>query len=125
MIELFSVKFNNRYFKKILVSFCRSARDKKDEDRSRSAVEECRLLWGQFSISSLKLEIHSCGRPLAELQVTNVKAGVTKRPFDTAVQVSIHSLLIVDALQTYGPDFELLVASHKHITYVNSIITGI
>lgn len=81
-------------------------------------MEDCRLLWGQFSITSLKLEIHSCGRPLAELQVTNVKASLTKRPFDTAVQVSVQSLLIVDALQTYGHDYELLVASHKHVMYV-------
>lgn len=102
-----------------IIIVCRIDQSKKDEpDRSVAGVEDSRLLWGQFSISSLKLEIHSCGRPLAELQVTNVKASVNKRPFDTAVQVSVQSLLIVDALQTYGPDFELLVASHKHVTWV-------
>lgn len=26
-----------------------------------------------------------------------------------------YSLLLVDALQTFGPDFELLLASHKHV----------
>lgn len=100
-----------------IIIVCRFDQSKKDEPhRSVVGLENSRLLWGQFSISSLKLEIHSCGRPLAELQVTNVKASVNKRPFDTAVQVSVQSLLIVDALQTYGPDFELLVASHKHVT---------
>jgi vacuolar protein sorting-associated protein 13D len=122
MPHIFIMTFLNN-IDKIRALFARNARDKKEEDRSQSTVEECRLLCGQFSISSLKLEIHSCGRPLAELQVTNVKAGVTKRPFDTTVQVSVHSLLIVDALQTYGPDFELLVASHKHITYVNTCVS--
>jgi vacuolar protein sorting-associated protein 13D len=27
----------------------------------------------------------------------------------------VHGLLLVDALQEFGPDFELLVASHKHV----------
>ena len=55
---------------------------------------------------------------MAELQVSGVRAGFTKRPFDTSLSLSVHSLLLVDALQTFGPDFELLVASHKHVGYV-------
>lgn len=54
-------------------------------------------------------------RSIAELQVTGVKAVVKKRPYDTAVNFTIHSLLVVDAFQTFGPDFELLVASHKNL----------
>lgn len=37
---------------------------------------------------------------------------------DTSLSLSVHSLLLVDALQTFGPDFELLLASHKHVGYV-------
>ena len=33
--------------------------------------------------------------------------------------MSVHSLLLVDALQTIGPDYKLLVASHKHVTVDN------
>lgn len=44
-----------------------------------------------------------------------VKAALTTRPCDLSLSLSVHSLLLVDALQTYGPDFELLVASHKHV----------
>ena len=51
--------------------------------------------------------------------MSGVKANFTKRPYDTSVALTVHSLLIVDALQTYGPDFELLVASHKNVWYVN------
>lgn len=44
-----------------------------------------------------------------------MRANLNKRPFDSTVTLSVHSLLLVDALQTFGPDFELLVASHKHV----------
>ena len=55
------------------------------------------------------------GHSVAELQVTGVKANFTKRPYDTSTSLMIHSLLVVDAMQTFGPDFELLVASHKSL----------
>ena len=58
------------------------------------------------------------GRSIAEVQVCGVKAAATARPRDLSLSLSVHSLLLVDALQTYGPDFELLVASHKHVGYV-------
>ena len=38
-----------------------------------------------------------------------------KRPFDSSLNLSVHGLLVVDAMQTYGRDFELLVASHKNL----------
>ena len=55
------------------------------------------------------------GRSVAELQVAEVKANLTSRPYDTSLSFTVHSLLIVDAIQTFGPDFELLVASHKNL----------
>ena len=67
-------------------------------------------------MSDLSVELQSQGRPVAELQVTNMKAWLTRRPYDTNLSLSVHSLLLVDALQTLGPDYELLVASHRHVT---------
>jgi vacuolar protein sorting-associated protein 13D len=61
------------------------------------------------------MQVQSRGRCVAELQVAGVRAAYTKRPYDTSVSLSVHSLLLVDALQMFGPDFELLVASHKHV----------
>ncbi len=55
------------------------------------------------------------GHGIAELQVTGVKANFTKRPYDNSTSLMIHSLLVVDAMQTFGQDFELLVASHKNL----------
>ena len=42
--------------------------------------------------------------------MTGVRASLTRRPYDTNVALSVHSLLLVDAMQTFGPNFELLVA---------------
>ncbi|XP_063232383.1 intermembrane lipid transfer protein Vps13D [Bacillus rossius redtenbacheri] len=78
--------------------------------------EKSRLLILQFTVDHLSLEVQSRGRSVAELQVSGARASYTKHPFNTSVCLSVHSLLLVDALQTFGPDFELLVASHKHVS---------
>lgn len=77
--------------------------------------EASKLILLQFTIDQMSLEVQSCGRSIAELQVTGVKAGYTQRPSDTNITLSVHGLLLVDAMQSYGPDFELLVASHRHV----------
>ncbi|XP_046545002.1 vacuolar protein sorting-associated protein 13D-like [Haliotis rubra] len=69
----------------------------------------------QFLIHSLSVEIQSQGQALAEFQVTDVQADVSKKSHNTSLKLTVHSLLVVDALQSYGPDFELLIASHKHL----------
>ena len=47
--------------------------------------------------------------------MTGVKASLTKRSHETNLGLSVHSLLLVDAMQTFGPNFELLVASHRNV----------
>lgn len=74
-----------------------------------------KLILLQFSIDQMSLEVQSCGRSIVELQVSGVKAGLTQRANDTNVTLSVHGLLLVDAMQSYGPDFELLIASHRHV----------
>ena len=81
---------------------------------------ESRLLLAQFLVSDLSIDIQSQGKPVAELQLTSLKAGITRKPFDINFNLSVQSLLLVDALQTLGPDYELLVASHRQVT-VDSI----
>lgn len=89
------------------------------EDSSAFPEDEkdttAKLLMLQFSIDQMALEVQSRGRSVAELQVNGVKASFQKRPYDTSLSLSVHGLLLVDALQTFGPDFELLIASHKHV----------
>ena len=77
--------------------------------------ETSKLLFAHFCVSDLSVELQSLGKSVAELQVTNMKAGVTRRPYDTNLTMSVQSLLLVDAMQMFGPDYELLVASHRHV----------
>ncbi|WAR08719.1 VP13D-like protein [Mya arenaria] len=93
--------------------------DEGGEDASvklKELLEESKLLLVQFNINRVSLEIHSRDRPIAELQVCNVKSSLTKRLYDTSVSLTVHSLLVVDAIQTYGKDFELLMASHRNVS---------
>ena len=73
-----------------------------------------------FCVKDMAVELQSQGKSITELQVTGVRAALTKRPTDTNISLSVHSLLLVDALQTFGPNFELLVASHRNVS-VDSI----
>lgn len=90
--------------------------EKEDDSCSLdTSLEMSRLLTLQFTVDHMALEVQSRGRSVAELQVSGVKTAFTKRPVDISMTLTVHSLLLVDALQTFGPDFELLVASHKHV----------
>lgn len=57
-------------------------------------------------------------RCLVELQVLGVKVDSNKRPSESKLSLTVHSLIIADALQSYGPDYELLVASHRNVRCV-------
>lgn len=72
----------------------------------------------QFVIGQMTLEVQSLERSIAELQVVGARASITKRSEDTHISMSVHGLLLVDAIQSFGPDFELLVASHRHVGWV-------
>lgn len=78
-------------------------------------LEQNNLLTMQFYIDQMSLEIQSRGRSIAELQIAGVKSTFSKRGVEMSITFTVHSLLLVDALQTFGADFELLVASHKHV----------
>ncbi|CAH1798376.1 unnamed protein product [Owenia fusiformis] len=82
----------------------------------QQAYAEARLVMLQFTVSEMALGVESRGRSVAELQVSGMKANFTKRPYDSSAAFTVHSLLVVDALQTFGRDYDLLVASHKSLT---------
>lgn len=85
------------------------------EDVQEPGTPQNNLVVLQFVVDHLTLEVQSRGRSITELQVTGVKAGLSKRSIETNISLSVHGLLLVDAIQSYGPDFELLVASHRHV----------
>ncbi|XP_070561460.1 LOW QUALITY PROTEIN: intermembrane lipid transfer protein VPS13D-like [Ptychodera flava] len=82
----------------------------------KEVMMESRQLLMQFSVDQMSLELQSRGRSIAELQVSGVRANLTKRPYDMSVALTVHGLLLVDALQMFGDGYELLLASHKNLS---------
>lgn len=95
-----------------LLSPCEPESPKKMEHLDRTMNHAMMV---QFMIDTMSFELQSRGRSVAELKVSGVKAAMNKRPQDLSLSLSVHGLLLVDAMQEFGPDFELLVASHKHV----------
>ena len=62
------------------------------------------------------------GRSVAEIHVGGVRANFTKRLYDMSLSFTVHSLLVADAMQMFGPDYDLLIASHKNIWYVVMVV---
>ncbi|XP_033238212.1 vacuolar protein sorting-associated protein 13D [Drosophila pseudoobscura] len=79
----------------------------RSEDNSRVIVE--------FAIGQLAIEMQAKEKSIAELQIIGARAGIIKESNETNITMSVHGLLLVDAIQSFGPDFELLVASHRHV----------
>ncbi|XP_068605139.1 intermembrane lipid transfer protein VPS13D [Brachionichthys hirsutus] len=87
------------------------------EQHTREVLVESRLLLAEFNINYMQLGVESDGRYISVLKVFGTNAHFVKRPYDTEVSLTVHGLLLVDTLQTYGSDFDLLVASHKHLSF--------
>lgn len=83
------------------------------EDRTKELMEESRMLLVQFCIDRVSLGVHSMGCLIAELQVLGVKANYMKRPYDSTTSFAVHGVHLVDAIQTFGPEYELLFSSCK------------
>lgn len=87
------------------------------EQHTCEVLVESRLLLAEFNINYMQLGIESDGRYISVLKVFGTNAHFVKRPYDAEVALTVHGLLLVDTLQTYGSDFDLLVASHKHLSF--------
>ncbi|XP_029689291.1 vacuolar protein sorting-associated protein 13D isoform X3 [Takifugu rubripes] len=87
------------------------------EQHTREVLVESRLLLAEFNINYMQLGVESDGRYICVLKVFGTNAHFVKRPYDAEVSLTVHGLLLVDTLQTYGADFDLLVASHKHLSF--------
>ena len=90
-------------------------REEADGAASEPASDAARLLVVQLAAGQMSLAVQSRGRAVAELQVCGARGLLTRRRRRLQLALSVHSLLLVDALQTYGADFEILVASHRGV----------
>ncbi|XP_027026540.2 vacuolar protein sorting-associated protein 13D isoform X1 [Tachysurus fulvidraco] len=87
------------------------------EQHTREVLVESRLLLAEFNINYMQLGVEVEGQYISVLKVFGTNAHFVKRPYDAEVSLTVHGLLLVDTLQTYGSDFDLLVASHKHLSF--------
>ena len=51
------------------------------------------------------------GREIAELSVPGINLDFLKRPHDLALRMLVQDLCLVDRIQTFGPEYELVVCS--------------
>lgn len=63
-----------------------------------------------------KLLLHVCpslvpGMRIVDLSVPGVNVAVTKRPYDLDLHLLVQDLCLVDRIQTFGPEYELVVCS--------------
>ncbi|KAM7356415.1 vacuolar protein sorting 13D [Cochliomyia hominivorax] len=69
----------------------------------------------QFVVGQVILEVQSREKSIAEIQIIGAKAGINRKAGETNINMSVHGFLLVDAIQSFGHDFELLIASHRHV----------
>ena len=51
------------------------------------------------------------GRVITELNVPEVKLEFLKRPYDITLRLLVQDLFVVDRIQAFGPEYELMVCS--------------
>uniref|UniRef100_A0A8C3W7P5 Vacuolar protein sorting 13 homolog D n=1 Tax=Catagonus wagneri TaxID=51154 RepID=A0A8C3W7P5_9CETA len=87
------------------------------EQHTREVLVESQLLLAEFQVDCVQLGVESSGRYISVLKVFGTNAHFVKRPYDAEVSLTVHGLLLVDTMQTYGADFDLLMASHKNLSF--------
>ncbi|XP_072334512.1 intermembrane lipid transfer protein VPS13D isoform X1 [Scyliorhinus torazame] len=87
------------------------------EQHTREVLVESKLLLAEFKVNYMQLGVESCGRYISVLKVFGINSNFVKRPYDNEVTLTVHGLLLVDTVQTYGSDFDLLMASHKNLSF--------
>ncbi|XP_045331638.1 vacuolar protein sorting-associated protein 13D isoform X8 [Leopardus geoffroyi] len=87
------------------------------EQHTREVLVESQLLLAEFKVNCMQLGVESNGRYISVLKVFGTNAHFVKRPYDAEVSLTVHGLLLVDTMQTYGADFDLLMASHKNLSF--------
>uniref|UniRef100_A0A8C9KAV8 Vacuolar protein sorting 13 homolog D n=1 Tax=Panthera tigris altaica TaxID=74533 RepID=A0A8C9KAV8_PANTA len=87
------------------------------EQHTREVLVESQLLLAEFKVNCMQLGVETNGRYISVLKVFGTNAHFVKRPYDAEVSLTVHGLLLVDTMQTYGADFDLLMASHKNLSF--------
>lgn len=70
----------------------------------------------EFSISRFLVAVQSHGENLIEMQVFGVHGKFEKSKHSYSVDLTVNSMLMIDAHQKLGKEYEVLLASHKDLT---------
>lgn len=91
--------------------------DEKSEKLLEQSKEYSSVLV-QFVVHQICLELQSHGKSMIDFQITGTHAAFSLEYGKIDIKISVYGLLFVDAFQSYGPDFEVLVTSHKYTRLV-------
>lgn len=85
-----------------------------DLTNTKTSVEElnARLSLG-FRINEISVQLSDDNRALAEIRIQNIDLTLMNHLHSNLLSFSVHTLMIVDALQNHGKDFELLLTSNR------------
>lgn len=74
------------------------------------------LFLTEFSISRFLVAVQSHGENLIEMQVFGVHGKFEKCKKSYSIDLTVNSMLMIDAHQKLGKEYEVLLASHKDLT---------
>ena len=85
-----------------------------DVSTTKTPIEElnARLSLG-FRINEISIQLSDDLRALAEIRIQNIDLTLMNHIQSNILSFSVHTLMIVDALQNHGKDFELLLTSNR------------
>ena len=113
----------------VLFHVCLFSEQNRPVSISDETMIESRLLVAGFAIGEVNLGLNSrgwhiydvgllnsksvcsIGRPICELRIPGLHVNVVQRPYNTRVLAVVQDLLMVDALQKFGGEYELLISS--------------
>jgi len=78
-----------------------------------------------YSLPLLYIICITTGKDIIQLVVPGVNLSFLKRPYDSTFNSIVQDVCVVDQLQSFGPDFELLVCSGIKVLYQDNFHTSL
>ncbi|CAG0881810.1 unnamed protein product, partial [Cyprideis torosa] len=94
--------------------------DGETDTNDKASSQDEKKLFALLSIRKLSILIQSRERAVAEIRLGGLNFQYLLKAFESTAELSLDSLLVADMMQTFGPDFELLVACHRNV-FIDSI----
>ncbi|CAF0789547.1 unnamed protein product [Rotaria sordida] len=66
-----------------------------------------------FSINEISIQLSDDLRALSEIRIQNIDLTLMNHIYSNILSFSVHTLMIVDAIQNHGKDYELLLTSNR------------